>query len=298
MGERATLLYGLGAPKTGTSWLYAYLSGHPDCALPPVKEVHFFDAGIAGGVDWQQDHLVRQIGGLRDRLARVEAGEAAGRPANIRRRIAAMERLLAVQVIGMRDPRAYLDFIYAGAGEAKLVADITPSYCLVPQARLREMAALVPQTRFLFIMRDPVDRIWSQCRFDAVNRAARDPELQPEAAAGFAVDRVLRGEAPEVMARSDYAAVIKKLSVLAPEQVMILFYEDLFTQDTLDGLCAFLGIAPRAGAFDVPRNRSPQMPLSDERRAGLQRMLAPQYAAAQDRMGALPEPWQRNMERV
>ncbi len=34
---------GIGAQKSGTTWLYEQLRQHPDIAFPPVKEVHFWD---------------------------------------------------------------------------------------------------------------------------------------------------------------------------------------------------------------------------------------------------------------
>src|SRR6478735_11126174 len=33
----------IGAPKTGTTWLYKHLSRHPEIWIPPVKELHYFD---------------------------------------------------------------------------------------------------------------------------------------------------------------------------------------------------------------------------------------------------------------
>ena len=35
---------GLGAQKTGTSWLWEYLQSHPEVGASPIKEMHFFDS--------------------------------------------------------------------------------------------------------------------------------------------------------------------------------------------------------------------------------------------------------------
>ena len=32
----------VGPERTGTSWLYVALSGHPEIAMPPVKEIRYF----------------------------------------------------------------------------------------------------------------------------------------------------------------------------------------------------------------------------------------------------------------
>src|SRR3954453_9519065 len=34
---------GIGAPRTGTTWLHSNLRRHPEIWMTPVKEVHYFD---------------------------------------------------------------------------------------------------------------------------------------------------------------------------------------------------------------------------------------------------------------
>ena len=56
---------------------------------------------------------------------------------------------------GVEDTAAYLDYLTTGAtGERQLVADVTPAYGLLPEARLAQMAGLMPDVRFLYLMRD------------------------------------------------------------------------------------------------------------------------------------------------
>lgn len=43
---------GIGAQKSGTSWLYKALSEHPKIAFPGGKEVHFWDQQRSLGVEW------------------------------------------------------------------------------------------------------------------------------------------------------------------------------------------------------------------------------------------------------
>lgn len=43
---------GIGAQKSGTSWLYEVLSKHPSVGFPGGKEVHFWDAHRSKGVQW------------------------------------------------------------------------------------------------------------------------------------------------------------------------------------------------------------------------------------------------------
>jgi hypothetical protein len=43
---------GIGAQKSGTSWLHEVLSQHPSVGFPGGKEVHFWDAHHRNGVAW------------------------------------------------------------------------------------------------------------------------------------------------------------------------------------------------------------------------------------------------------
>lgn len=44
---------GIGAQRSGTSWLYFLLKSHPEIFVPPhAKEVHFFDRYYDRGLDW------------------------------------------------------------------------------------------------------------------------------------------------------------------------------------------------------------------------------------------------------
>ena len=43
---------GIGAQKSGTTWLYKMLSEHPEINFPGGKEVHFWDQNYSHGVSW------------------------------------------------------------------------------------------------------------------------------------------------------------------------------------------------------------------------------------------------------
>lgn len=46
-----------GAQKAGTTSLFGYLSGHPQCAASMTKEVHYFDKHFARGENWYRMHF-------------------------------------------------------------------------------------------------------------------------------------------------------------------------------------------------------------------------------------------------
>lgn len=46
---------GIGAQKAGTTWLFENLARHPGICFPGGKEVHFWDARFANGIDWYKN---------------------------------------------------------------------------------------------------------------------------------------------------------------------------------------------------------------------------------------------------
>src|SRR5262249_18436962 len=41
--DSAKLVVGLGAARTGTAWMSAYFSKHPDVLMSPLRVLHYFD---------------------------------------------------------------------------------------------------------------------------------------------------------------------------------------------------------------------------------------------------------------
>lgn len=52
-----------GAQKAGTTSLFGYLRGHPQCAPSLTKEVHYFDKNFSRGDTWYRTHFPLAAGG-------------------------------------------------------------------------------------------------------------------------------------------------------------------------------------------------------------------------------------------
>ena len=55
----------VGAPKSGTSWLYDALSARPDVFIAAAKGTNFFDREYARGLDWYAAHFAKAPPGAR-----------------------------------------------------------------------------------------------------------------------------------------------------------------------------------------------------------------------------------------
>ena len=51
-GARGPGFIGIGGQKSGTTWLFSHLEGHPGVSFPGGKEIHYWDWYYGRGIDW------------------------------------------------------------------------------------------------------------------------------------------------------------------------------------------------------------------------------------------------------
>jgi hypothetical protein len=216
----------IGAQRAGTTWLHRVLQQHPALWLPPVKELHYFDR-------------------LETRRTILDAKE--------RRRVG-LKRLLSL------DPwlidywlRARSDEWYAGlfrAARAKglIAGEITPAYAILDETILRRIKRMNDKIKLIFVMRDPVERVWS-----AVNNAAKKG-LADLSTVEASIEQARKSGASE---RSAYVDTIERLEAVFPaDQIHYCFFEDLRDRpETLTtGLFSFLGVNAAANTeIELPK---------------------------------------------
>lgn len=293
-----TLLYCVGATKAGTTWLYRYLHDHPECALPAVKEAHYWDTFDAARCEKQ---LVAFRVRLREmRAAKVKAHQE-GRGwqvENMDRRINEMKALIATLEGDRRDDSAYAAWLMDGRDGAKVVADITPNYATLSDDDLARMRDLSPNTKFLYLIRDPLDRLWSHIRMQA-RRQRQEHEVYAKKSNNILYRILNRGHETHILERGDYPKIIRKLRRVIPEgRLLIQFAEDLFTPQGLGRLCAFLGIKQVKPIAARPANEGPEVAMLDKLRARALGLLNEHYEWVARNVGPLPQRWQDNLARA
>lgn len=297
----ATLLYGIGAQKAGTTWLSDLLQTSPDCHFSPIKELHYFDIMRLPGTQTIQ---VERIATLQ-RLAGELTPEQGARHRIKLRRIADLAMQLHMCTDEAPSYNGYLAYLLQGYRNQKVICDITPAYGVLNTIIYKEMQRVAP-AKFLFLMRDPVDRLWSQVRMGVAARAkAPEDPADFEAACLAWVRERHRTDKIENIHRADYARTLEKLENALPvetrdTQLLTLFFEDLFCQASADRICAFLGIAPVTAAPDKVANPGRPLRLPEEAEARLYDGLRAQYAFAETRFGraGLPAVWRDRMARL
>ena len=292
------VLYCVGATKAGTSWLYRYLHDHPDCAMPAVKEAHYWDTFDADDLEKQFVFYRVRLREMRD--AKLDAADA-GRGwqvENLDRRINEMKALVAVLEGDRTDDRAYLGWMLDGRTDGQIVGDMTPNYATLSDDMIARMRDAAPASKFIFLIRDPLDRLWSHIRMQA-RRQRQAHEVYEKKSNNILYRMLNRGQETHILERGDYPKIIRKLRRLIPEgRLLIQFAEDLFTPLGLKRVCDFLGIATVKPEVQQPVHKGPEVVMLDKLRPRALGLLNEHYEWVARNIGPLPQRWQDNLARA
>ena len=292
MAQALTYFFCLGATKAGTSWLHDQLSAHPDCRLRTIKEYHYVTKS-------KPADFAAAIGANAREIARLSEKNAA-RPVDqgswARQHIADLQAYDTVLALGHQDAAAFANLLSGTAVQGHVVGDFTPAYALLPETQLAKLAGFADDTRAIYLIRDPVARLWSHVRM--VTERTRPTDLA-EAAWGL-LRRITNGdqsaEAKAITQRGDYAAILPKLArAFDPSRLLVMFYEDMLTAPGFARICAFLGIADRAADFAHKVHAGKFLGLHSTDRAAAARFLRPQYTFAAQMFPVLPDAWRSAM---
>jgi hypothetical protein len=247
-----TFLLGVGAMKAGTTWLHDHLAASPQCEPGVRKEYHVFDS-----LDLEREPylLKRVVEKAHASLDEVEQG----RPT---------DPTFLVQSAMIADEQLYFDYftaLFARSPQTRLTMDITPGYALLSAGRLSSIRAAFEQRGVravaAYLMRDPVERIWSQVRM----QKRRRPENNPGTAEELVAQRYAE---PAYAERTRYEVTIRNLDEAFGELAAYAFYEELFDPATaaseIARLSSFFGIEPRDPDLGAQFNVSPRSAVLPE----------------------------------
>ena len=250
MNEKKIFLLGVGCQKGGTSWLHKYLHSHPNCDFGFRKEYHVFDAMYLKGEKRFRKKTKKSLAILKGGVTETEVKQEKTRNVSKLKKMARF----------YRDINTYYDYFYKLAHKSKetrIVGDITPSYAGLPQSVLRQIKLNLEERGFdvkvVFLMRDPIDRIFSSARMSLRDRKnAGRPVTQTENEAFLTQFKNRKSER-----RTRYEKTITNIdAVFDPKDVFYSFYEDLFTISEVQRLVDNLGIPLISPNFEERVNSS------------------------------------------
>lgn len=283
--ENARMVFCIGAQKAGTTWLYDALRKSPQVHFSRNKELHYFDVA-SGRAQQVLDLRVRAAQNLSKRLV-AETGPR--NRANVKL-LQDLTSLLSIYTGDAGDHGPYLAYLLESYQNQKVICDITPAYAILDRATFGEMGR-IGSAKFMFILRDPIDRMWSQIRM-AVKMANTLPENFQEVCETRARQLIDSNRLAKIE-RADYQRTITELEAAIPaDQIQYLFYETLFQTDTMANICRFLDIPPITIAPETLSNLGITAVLPDDLRRAFHEAFAPQYDFIGDRFGAnVPARW-------
>jgi hypothetical protein len=282
-----TVVIGVGAQKSGTTWLAAQLARHVNVHMRE-KEVHYWDVVRSPYIRW--DKMAWQGGGGTSPTPRIK---------KLARSFMRKPKDRGEELFGA-DPVSHVDyanFLSSGRTGQAVVSEVTPAYSLCSASTFAEMIEIHPDVRFVFLMRDPVDRLWSGVKQRFRPLLTEDSKLVREGRHAAALEKAFLRACDDVYdpdyRRSRYDETITALE-MAGANAIFMFYETLFTKKSINRLGAFLGLDGLEARFDqrVYGGLAGEVELSAIARRTARESLAGTYDYVRSRFGAeVPEQW-------
>jgi hypothetical protein len=175
---------------------------------------------------------------------------------------------------------AWYQALFAGTAPGTRAGEITPAYAILPPTVLREIRALNPALRAIYVLRNPIERAWSS----ALMALARAEMELDEASDGWFVDHFrARGS----MQRGDYETCLRHWrAAFDPAQILVLRYETLREEPLafIEACCRHLGVEPgyyreRAASLRTRVHAGPPAPLRPSLLPVLREIYRPRIAS-------------------
>jgi hypothetical protein len=237
---------GIGAQKSGTTWLHDNLSRHPQVWLPPIKELHHLDhrsppllTRLLSRKQWLRNarsHLWRCSvkalrGGSREDLAWATRY-------CLRTRNDAWYGTLFPEIDG------------------RITGEVCPGYARISAARVAEIYRFMPDTKVIYLLRNPVERAWSALAMHYREHYPGGIDTIPEQA----IETRLRR--PKSWGHGEPAKNLSAWEAYYPaEQIFVGFFDELQEEPgrLLAKILSFLGLDASDVALldDVSERRNP-----------------------------------------
>lgn len=277
----------VGAQKAGTQWLYDQLAWHPGFWMPPLKELHYLDRGSFARHRRTAVGL-RRLAGLALPIVNAVRKRRSDPPL-MPRDLEFLDRYIALLAEDRVDLDGYAR-LFGGRGEA-LTGDVTPGYSRLDEKPIARFAARFPETRVLYLARDPVERLWSHLLMTA-RRGRSVDRITPERAMKFAAR-------PMVQLRCTNSEVVQRWRRHVQEGRFGLFFFDDLRRDPAGlrrQILMFLGADPDAPSGTLPpdfnrKEKDRKLPLPDDLRAALAAHFADELKTSASELGGAAAAW-------
>jgi hypothetical protein len=284
---------GIGAPRTGTTWLHANLRRHPEIWMPPVKEVHYFDKRHVKRSEhrYYRGHMAKRM----PRYRRLKTYRSA-----IGRGDSGFLRNLSWDAhffLRKRDNDWYRGVFRPGPGQ--IAGEITPAYSMLDRKVVKEIHGINPDLRVIYLLRNPIERSWSSALMSLGKRGGQALENIPDD------ELITHFDGAGHSGRGNYLRTLDRWEgVFGRDQVFIGFLDEIQNdpRELLLRVYRFLGVAaddahiPAAVAAKVNTSQSQKSAIPERVQIHLARMYLSQLKVLSDRFGEPATGWLRRAE--
>ena len=271
----------IGYEKSATTWLYDHLRRHPEIALPPKKEIRYFNEGEQIPPD---NRLRRFTSGhwhyrLYQRTLLTQLRKWLSRPWDTASLSWYCRYLLP----------PHTDSWYAGLFDARRVSgDLTPTYTWLSPRKVSEIKRSFPHLKIIISLREPVGRVWSKVKMVLRHDGRRVVDATPAH-----IEEIVRNVQKQDPPYTDTLALWGRHF----DHVLVLFFDDIVQnpQGVMTRVCRFLGCSVFELDADTLGKKSfegPSGEIDPQLREALVAFYRPDVEAlAQSAHGRHPQRW-------
>ena len=273
----------VGAQKAGTTWVYVVLRESAGVFVPAIKESNYLLEAQDQDRAWARRYRLQQVEHMR-RHYRTNC--------LAQRNIASiLDQIEHIDTKEVDDDWYRTVFSYARDDEA--AGEVCPSYMCMSSVNIDHAVRLNPDLRVLVLVRDPVDRFWSQIRMNTRYGLIEQP-----------IDELLHDERALhiFMKFSDYAGSIERwANRLRPGRLQTLIYDDIThrPRELAGEILGFLGVKPGLiRGYETRVNIGQRLPMTPAQHARVYELMQPQYAYLRGIFPDVVDRWQARHEQA
>jgi hypothetical protein len=219
----------IGAPRCGTTWMYENLNRHPQIQPLPGKELKFLN-----GTRTPEEKAARiRWWGRRWRRTYAKAPAEREWGAKWLERFSQPESFDVYETLFETPP-------------GKVAGDMTPNFCRMPAAKVRDIRNKLGDVRVFMMVRDPIERDWSDAQL-ALQHHKTAVQQSDDAYIDYIASRGCQ-------TFSNYPRAIDTWGSLF-SHFAFFYFDDIINDPNgmMKRVCEFVGIDPNPPEFTVSR---------------------------------------------
>lgn len=211
---------GIGAARSGTTWISEQLSRHPDVWIPSRKELHY----------WTRQRKYKSPSFLEKKNVALRYFFSHYSLDLWRRFIRAVGKSLIDMstsslkwnlsyFLGTPNNEWYADLF--GEHPEKVTGEVTPAYSLMDDSDIADLVSAFPKIKAILILRNPIERAWSTIMYHDKRQMISIADMSREHIKEYL------GKS-QILERSDYLSIIERWSShLDKEQLLVVYYDEI-----------------------------------------------------------------------